>query len=157
MAHMDAVRWLDGDEQRIWRDFLRAQSQIEQELDRDLQERSGLTLVEYGILVSLSEADDQRMRMRELADAVIVSKSRLSHQIARLENAGYVRREHCEGDRRGNWAVLTEHGLDALRTAAPGHATKVRERVFDRLSDEQVRLLGEITSRLNVPAPTRRG
>ncbi|MDA8371088.1 MAG: MarR family transcriptional regulator [Nocardiopsaceae bacterium] len=153
MAAMDAAGWLDADEQRIWRSLLRANSQIDQELDRDLQERSGLTLIEYGILVALSEAQDRRLRMRALADSVIVSKSRLSHQIARLERAGHVRREHCAEDRRGAWAVLTDQGEQALRRAAPGHVARVRERVFDRLTAEQAVSLGEIMRALETEAP----
>lgn len=113
-------------------------------LDRDLQRRHGLTLVEYGILVHLSESEGQRERMRGLADTVIVSKSRLSHQVARLERDGLVRRETCEEDRRGSWAVLTEAGEKALRAAAPDHVTRVRECLFDRLSAEQAAQFGEI-------------
>ncbi|MFC4564979.1 MarR family winged helix-turn-helix transcriptional regulator [Nocardiopsis mangrovi] len=152
MTTMDGVRWLDADEQRTWRSFLRANSQIEQELDRDLQERNGLTLVEYGILVSLSEAEGRRMRMRGLADSVIVSKSRLSHQIARLEQAGHVRRETCAEDRRGSWAVLTDKGARLLDEAATGHVSKVRARLFDRLTPEQAAVLGEIMSALEAGA-----
>lgn len=144
MAAMDAIRWLNAQEQRTWRSLLRAYSRIERLLDHDLQSRNGLSLVEYGILVTLSESPESRMRMRLLADSVIVSKSRLSHQIARLERAGFVRRETCEEDRRGAWAVLTDEGLALLRAAAPGHATLVRDRVFDRLTPEQTEQLGAI-------------
>ncbi|MDT0300759.1 MarR family winged helix-turn-helix transcriptional regulator [Streptomonospora wellingtoniae] len=143
-AREEGVRWLDAEEQSVWRSLLRAQSRIEEELDRDLQARSGVGLVEFGILVALSEAPGMRMRMRVLADSVIVSKSRLSHQITRLERAGYVRREPCEEDRRGFWAILTDQGLEVLRAAAGGHVTRVRERVFDRLTREQVRQLGAV-------------
>ncbi|QBI56365.1 MarR family winged helix-turn-helix transcriptional regulator [Streptomonospora litoralis] len=146
MARMDdeEVRWLDAEENSMWRSLLTAQSRIEEVLDHDLQSRHGLSLVEFGILVTLSESPAMRMRMRVLADSVIVSKSRLSHQIARLERTGHVRREVCEEDRRGSWAVLTDSGLELLRTAAVSHVTRVRERVFDRLTREQVRELGAI-------------
>ncbi|KIH99737.1 MarR family transcriptional regulator [Streptomonospora alba] len=138
------VRWLDAEEQAMWRHLLTAESRIEEELDRDLQTRNGIGLVEFGILVALSEAPGMRMRMRMLADSVIVSKSRLSHQITRLERSGYVRREPCEEDRRGFWAILTDDGLVVLREAAKGHVARVRERVFDRLTREQVRQLAGI-------------
>jgi len=145
MAPMeDPVRWLDAEEQSMWRSLLTAQSRIEEELDHDLQSHHGLSLIEFGILVTLSEAPEMRMRMRVLADSVIVSKSRLSHQITRLERAGHVRRETCEEDRRGSWAVLTDLGLKLLEDSAPRHVARVRERVFDRLSREQVRQLGAI-------------
>ncbi|WP_046472067.1 MarR family winged helix-turn-helix transcriptional regulator [Allosalinactinospora lopnorensis] len=141
---MSAVNWLDAGEQRIWRSFLRVNSLLHEELDRDLQKRHGLTLVEYGILVHLSEAEGQRKRMRGLADSVIVSKSRLSHQIARLERDGLVRRESCSEDRRGAWAVLTDAGEKALQAAAPDHVSRVREYLFDRLSADHVAQLGAI-------------
>lgn len=151
MTGMDTVEWLSGHEQSVWRSLLRAQSRIESELDRDLQRESGLSLVEYGILVSLSEAEGERMRMRNLADSVIVSKSRLTHQITRLERMGYVRREPCTDDRRGYWAVLTAEGGAALAGAARGHVAKVRERVFDRLTPDQVKVLGEVMGALEEP------
>ena len=140
--------WLDTGEQRVWRGFLRMNSSLYDELERDLRDRDGLTLTEYGILAHLSEMPDRRMRMRNLADTVIVSKSRLSHQIARLERDGHVRREPCADDRRGFWAVLTEEGADALREAAPGHAARVRSLVFDRLTPEQIDGLREIVDAL---------
>lgn len=140
--------WLDTGEQRVWRGFLRMNSSLYDELERDLRDRDGLTLTEYGILAHLSEMPDRRMRMRNLADTVIVSKSRLSHQIARLERDGYVRREPCSDDRRGFWAVLTEEGAAALREAAPGHAARVRSLVFDRLTSEQIDGLREIVDAL---------
>lgn len=141
--------WLDSGEQEVWRGFLRMNSSIYDELERDLREREGLTLTEYGILAHLSEAPGRRMRMRVLADSVIVSKSRLSHQVARLERAGHVRRESCEDDRRGFWAVLTEEGVSVLDEAAPGHAAQVRSLLFDRLSPHQITQLREIVLALN--------
>jgi len=145
---MGNATWLDDHEQRVWRGFLRANAWIYDELENDLRAQAGLTLIEYGILVHLSEAPKQRMRMRRLADSVIVSKSRLSHQIARLEQDGYVHRTHCDDDRRGLWAVLTEEGQAALRKAAPGHAEKVRSLLFGRLSKAQITQLGAILDAL---------
>ncbi len=148
MGPMDKATWLDGEEQHVWRGFLRMNAWIYDELEKDLRARTGLSLIEYGILVHLSEAHDQRMRMRVLADSVIVSKSRLSHQVARLERDGYVHREHCDDDRRGLWAVLTEKGSLLLDQAAPGHATCVRSLMFDRLTGEQVSQLSAIIAAL---------
>ncbi|KUP95355.1 MarR family winged helix-turn-helix transcriptional regulator [Thermobifida cellulosilytica] len=146
MAAMNEVNWLSAEEQRIWRSFLAATSLLQERLDRDLQRRNGLTLVEYAILVHLSEAEGRRMRMRSLADTVIVSKSRLSHQVARLERDGYVRREDCMEDRRGFWAVLTDKGAEVLRAAAPGHVAQVRKYLFDQLSQAQTAEFGEIVT-----------
>ncbi|WP_017587329.1 MarR family winged helix-turn-helix transcriptional regulator [Nocardiopsis ganjiahuensis] len=145
--------WLEPGEQDVWRGFLRMNAWIYDELERDLRARDGLSLIEYGVLAHLSEAPDQRMRMRDLAEAVIVSKSRLSHQIARLERDGHVRRESCEDDRRGLWAVLTEKGAAVLEQAAPSHATRVRSLMFDRLSPQQVDQLREIVGVLGDGRP----
>ncbi|WP_304454209.1 MarR family winged helix-turn-helix transcriptional regulator [Nocardiopsis sp. YSL2] len=146
---MEQAVWLDAAEQHVWRGFLRMNTRIYDELERDLRERNGVSLIEYGILAHLSEAPERRMRMRVLADSVIVSKSRLSHQVARLERGGYVRREHCDDDRRGLWAVLTDEGAELLRAAAPGHAAQVRSLMFDRLSAEQVDQLAAIIRALD--------
>ncbi|MFD6952436.1 MarR family transcriptional regulator [Nocardiopsis sp. TSRI0078] len=154
---MDKATWLDGEEQHVWRGFLRMNAWIYDELEKDLRARTGLSLTEYGILVHLSEARDQRMRMRMLADSVIVSKSRLSHQVARLERDGYVRREHCDDDRRGLWAVLTEKGSELLDQAAPGHAECVRSLMFDKLTGEQVSQLGAIIDALEDDGTPPRG
>ena len=142
MAAMNAVNWLSEEEQRIWRSFLAVNSLLQERLDRDLRRRNGLTLVEYGILVHLSEAEGRRMRMRTLAETVLVSKSRLSHQVARLERDGYVRREDCVEDRRGFWAVLTK----GAKCCGPplGHVAQVREYLFGRLTDEQTAQLRDI-------------
>ncbi|MFD3688820.1 MarR family winged helix-turn-helix transcriptional regulator [Nocardiopsis sp. NPDC058631] len=154
---MENEAWLDGGEQRVWRGFLRMNAWIYDELERDLRARTGLTLVEYGILVHLSEAPDRRMRMRVLADSVIVSKSRLSHQVARLERDGYVRREHCDDDRRGLWAVLEDKGARVLDDAAPGHAVRVRSLIFDRLTRDQVRQLAAVIDALEGDEAVPRG
>jgi DNA-binding MarR family transcriptional regulator len=102
----------------------------------------------YEILVRLSEKDDRAMRMAELADATRVSASRLSHAIARLEERGWVRRQYCPTDRRGQIAVLTDTGFEALAAAAPGHVEAVRRALFDTLDDDQIRQLGEISESL---------
>ena len=91
-----------------------------EEIERDLQRESGFSFGHYEILVMLSEAPDRSRRMSELADATQSSRSRLSHAVARLEELGWVRRETCTTDRRGQLAVLTDEGFAALEAAAPG-------------------------------------
>ncbi|MDE3720235.1 MarR family transcriptional regulator [Nocardiopsis sp. N85] len=145
---MENPAWLDADEQRVWRGFLRVNAWIYDDLERDLRERGGLSLIEYGILVHLSEAPERRMRMRALADGVIVSKSRLSHQISRLERDGLVRKQECADDRRGLWAVLTDEGARLLADIAPGHAARVRALVFDRLGPRRTADLEAILATL---------
>lgn len=143
-APRDEPRWLTDDEQRTWQAYLHATALLEDHLDRRLQRDASLPHVYYGLLVQLSEAPEHRMRMTELAQQVKITRSRLSHAVARLEKNGWARRESCPSDKRGQFAVLTEAGLAMLRSAAPGHVAAVRGALFDRLSPEQVEQLGEI-------------
>ncbi|MEV3978528.1 MarR family winged helix-turn-helix transcriptional regulator [Nonomuraea sp. NPDC049655] len=140
------TRWLDPDEQQTWRDFLAAGQLINEALDRQLQREAGMPHTYYMILVALSEAPDRSMRMSELAARAQSSQSRLSHAVARLEERGWVRRERCPADGRGNVAVLTDEGFATLAATAPGHVEEVRRSLFDVLTREQVRELGAICS-----------
>ena len=135
---MDETRWLDPDEQRAWRAFLQASQMLFDRLDRQLQRDVGLSHADYEILVRLSEAEGQRLRMSELASSTLFSRSRLSHAVSRLERDGLVLRQSCPSDGRGTFAVLTPEGAKALATAAPAHAEEVRRQVFDRLTPTQV-------------------
>ena len=121
-----ATRWLTDAEQCAWRTHLDVSRLLTHQLEKDLQP-FGLTMNDYEILVNLSESEDQRLRMSDLAAATLQSKSRLSHQITRMENAGLVRREHCESDRRGLFAVLTDLGGETMRKVAPHHVESVRQ------------------------------
>ncbi|AEW94557.1 MULTISPECIES: MarR family winged helix-turn-helix transcriptional regulator [Streptomycetaceae] len=137
-------RWLDERQQKTWRAYMAATQLLSDHIDRQLQRDSGMPHTYYSLLVWLSETPGRRMRMTELAERSKITRSRLSHAISRLEKDGWVRREDCATDRRGQMAVLTEQGFKALRTAAPGHVEAVRTAVFDRLTEEQVGQLGEI-------------
>ncbi|MEV0924638.1 MarR family transcriptional regulator [Streptomyces spongiicola] len=138
-------RWLTAEEQRVWRSYLHATTLLEDSLDRQMQRDAGMPHVYYGLLVQLAEAPCRRLRMTELAKHAKITRSRLSHAIARLEKNGWVRREDCPNDRRGQNACLTDEGFEVLGKAAAGHVSAVRQALFDRLSAEQVRQLGEIT------------
>ncbi|NLU67098.1 MarR family transcriptional regulator [Streptomyces sp. HNM0574] len=138
----DGTRWLSEDEQHAWRTYLDVNRLLMYQLERDLQP-FGLTMNDYEILVNLSEAEDQRLRMSDLAAATLQSKSRLSHQITRMEKAGLVRRESCESDRRGLFAVLTPHGWDTMREVAPHHVAAVRRRFIDQIAQEDLSHLRE--------------
>ncbi|MBM7076062.1 MULTISPECIES: MarR family winged helix-turn-helix transcriptional regulator [Micromonospora] len=142
------TRWLDPDEQQTWRAFLTATRALTDTLDRELQHDAGMPHAYYEILVRLSEVPDRRLRMSELADLTGSSRSRLSHAVARLETAGWVRREDCPTDRRGQVAVLTDAGFAALAAAAPGHVEGVRRHLFDALSPAQVDQLRRISETL---------
>ncbi|MFJ3337746.1 MarR family winged helix-turn-helix transcriptional regulator [Streptomyces sp. NPDC086766] len=137
-------RWLTAEEQRVWRSYLHATTLLEDHLDRQLQRDAGMPHIYYGLLVQLAEAPGGRLRMTELARNAKITRSRLSHAVARLEKNGWVRREDCPSDKRGQFAVLTEEGRDVLRRTAPGHVAAVRQALFDRLTPEQQKSLGEI-------------
>jgi len=145
MGVMSEPRWLSDEEQKVWRDFSAATRMLQAHLEGQLQHEAGMPHTYYEVLVALSEAPERRLRMSELADARKASRSRLSHAVARLEANGWVRRESCPTDKRGSWAVLTPEGFAALEEAAPGHVEAVRESLFDPLTPEQVKALGEIS------------
>lgn len=147
----DAPQWLSADEQQAWRTFLEATTLLMDALDRELQAESGLPMSYYEILVRLSEQTDHRLRMSELARSSQSSRSRLSHAVARLEEAGWVTREACPTDRRGAFAVLTEKGLNALAGAAPGHVASVRRHLFSRLDADQVAALHTLSRAVLTP------
>ncbi|MBO1337189.1 MarR family winged helix-turn-helix transcriptional regulator [Streptomyces sp. VRA16 Mangrove soil] len=136
--------WLTEDEQRVWRAYLHATTLLEDHLDRQLQRDAKMPHVYFGLLVQLSEAPRRRLRMTELARSAKITRSRLSHAVARLEKSGWVRREDCPSDKRGQFAVLTDEGLDVLKKAAPGHVDAVRGALFERLTPQQQKSLGEI-------------
>ncbi|AWT47642.1 MULTISPECIES: MarR family winged helix-turn-helix transcriptional regulator [Streptomyces] len=140
----DQPRWLTDEEQRVWRAYMHATTLMEDHLDRQLQRDAGMPHIYYGLLVGLAEAPRRRLRMTELAMQAKITRSRLSHAIARLEKNGWVRREDCPSDKRGQFAVLTDEGYEVLRRTAPGHVSAVRQAMFDRLSSEQQKALGEI-------------
>ncbi|MEU8157498.1 MarR family transcriptional regulator [Micromonospora sp. NPDC048986] len=142
------TRWLDPDEQRTWRAYLTASRVLMDTLDRELQRDAGMPHAYYEILVQLSEAPGRQLRMSQLAQAAGSSRSRLSHAVARLEAAGWVRREDCPTDRRGQIAVLTDEGFATLAAAAPGHVEGVRRHLFDALSPAQVDQLRRISETL---------
>ncbi|WP_441250217.1 MarR family winged helix-turn-helix transcriptional regulator [Kitasatospora sp. McL0602] len=129
--------WLTAKEQQFWRAHLEVSKLLDYQLGRELQPHC-LASNDYEILVVLSEAPDRRMRMTDLATATLQSKSRLSHQITRMETAGLVLRQECPGDRRGLFAHLTEHGWQTMQKVAPDHVRSVREHFVDRLTPAQI-------------------
>lgn len=138
---MHNTNWLSEEQQQVWRKYLRATARVSQFLDSDLR-RFGLSMAEYEILVSLSESDERRMRMSELADAVHQSRSRLTHTVSRLERDGHVLRVTCSSDGRGVWAELTDKGLDLLVESAPKHVEAVRKIFVDPVAPDDLEAVG---------------
>ncbi len=140
----DAVmtNWLNHDQQQQWRAYIAATTLLHEQLSRELQDAHGISIADYEILVRLSEAHERTQRMSQLADCTLASRSRLSHQIDRLERAGLVRREACNEDRRGQNAILTDEGFALLVDAAPTHVTGVRSHLVDLLTQDEFNALG---------------
>lgn len=140
----DDTRWLDDDEYEAWRSLLATVSLLEAALDRQLQRDAGMPHAYYQILAMLSEVPGRALRMSDLAAITQSSQSRVSHAVAKLEAAGWVRRRPSPDDRRSTIAELTAEGFAVLQAAAPGHVECVRENLFDGLTREQVESLRDI-------------
>jgi DNA-binding MarR family transcriptional regulator len=125
-----------------WRTFLRAHAYVLRRLEADLLAAGHPPLAMYDVLVQLSEAPDRRLRMVELADAVLLSRSGLTRLVDRMEAEGYVRREPSPDDARGIFAVMTDKGLSTLRAASRTHLAGVSEHVIDRLTPSELAGLG---------------
>ncbi|WP_372667789.1 MarR family winged helix-turn-helix transcriptional regulator [Amycolatopsis kentuckyensis] len=137
MSEERPVRWLNEAEMAAWRSYIVATLRLRQRLHRELAERHDVSLTDYEVLVCLEMQDRHRMRMSELAVLMGSTKSRLSHQVGRLEDAGVVRRVRDPEDKRGVITELTEDGKALLEKAAPTHVEGVREHLIDLLSPEE--------------------
>ena len=147
MARQNATshtpRWLNPAEMKAWRQYIVASRRLLEALDADLQAHD-LSMSDYEILAQLSDAPERRMRMAELADIAMLSRSRLSHRIKVMEKAGWVIRQACPDDKRGSFAVMTPKGWKAIVSAAPDHVQSVRERSIDHLTKSDQSALADI-------------
>lgn len=141
-------RWLNEREQHAWRGYRRMRALLDLQLARDLSRESGLSEADYDVLSTVSEAPGRRLRLSELAEWMLWSKSRLSHHITRMERRGLVAREECEADGRGSTIVLTDMGLETIMAAAPGHVASVRRHLMDLLSEEELAALAAFSHRI---------
>jgi len=139
-----AFRKLTDDQLAAWSGFLLGHAQIVRALDAELEREHGLPLSSYDVLIQLSLVPDRRLRMFELADAIVLSRSGLTRLVDRLERAGLVERERGETDPRQMYARLTDRGLEVLADATPTHIAGIKERFLERLSDEQTKQLAAI-------------
>lgn len=142
------VAWRDQAQARAWRTYIEASVRLETRLEADLQAHSGLSLIDYHVLVQLDEAPDQRLRMGQLAEQLVFAPSRLTYQIKSMERRGLVVRERCLEDRRGTRAVLTATGLHMLQDAAPQHRRAIRELWLDHLDPGELQGLTIVFDRL---------
>ena len=133
---MTSTRWLDETQQRFWRAMLQGQSLLQTVLDRELRELAGIALADYEVLVIVSESPGHTRRMAEIAEEVGVSRSRLSHTVARLEKRGILKRTSTRGDGRGVNCSMTDEGWELMQKIAPIHVEGVREHLIDLMSHE---------------------
>lgn len=149
--------WRSAEHQAAWRTYIETSAHLQTRLDADLRIATGLSLVDYHVLLLLSEAPDCRLRMGELAARMVFSSSRLTYQIKAMEERGWVVRQQSSTDRRVSHAVLTAAGLRVLRRAGRHHARTVQALFTDDLDDDEVRVLARVFGRLrqrleNAPA-----
>jgi DNA-binding MarR family transcriptional regulator len=133
----------------VWRSFLRAHATALRELERELVAETGMPLGWYDVLLQLAEAPGRRLRMAELADRVLLSRSGLTRLIDRLQAEGLVRREPSPDDARGTFTVLTLAGVGRLRAAAPVHLAGIQQHWLGHFSDDELRELGTLLRRLS--------
>ena len=135
--------WLNPSEMKAWRKYIVASRRLLEALDADLADHD-LSMPDYEILAQLSDAPDRRMRMSDLADVAMLSRSRLSHRMKVMEKAGWVKREACPIDKRGYFAVMTAKGWKAIVAAAPDHVESVRTRFINHLTRSDQIALAQI-------------
>lgn len=136
-----------------WRGFLRVHAAIERELDEELTELHDLPLSSYEVLLTVADAPGERMRMSEIADSVLLSRSGVTRLVDRLERDGLVERIPCEDDARGQYAVLTPRGREAFDAARVTHLAGVRRRFLERFDDAELQSMAGFWERL-VPGAT---
>jgi DNA-binding MarR family transcriptional regulator len=139
---------LDEEELAAWRGMLRAHSELVRELDAELAREHDMPLSSYEVLLFLNDSAEGRMRMSELADSVLLSRSGLTRLVDRLERQGLLRRERCESDARGFFAEITPEGRDAFGAARRTHLDGVRRLFLSRFSRDELRTLGGLWQKL---------
>ncbi|OFL66404.1 MULTISPECIES: MarR family winged helix-turn-helix transcriptional regulator [unclassified Brevibacterium] len=144
---MSAAPWLDETQQRFWRAMLQGQTLLQTVLDRELREVAGIALADYEVLVIVSESPGRCRRMAEIAEDIGVSRSRLSHTVARLEKRGILKRSSTEGDGRGVNCSMTDEGWGLMQKIAPVHVEGVRRHLIDLMSPEETQVLADVFTR----------
>lgn len=148
MCPKTAIPTPDDPRLDAWRTFLQAHWQVRRQLEAELQDEQQMSLGEYEVLLVLAYSEQRQMRMSELADWLMLSRSGATRMIDRMESAGLVGRVSCETDRRGQWAQLTDAGYERLRSASPTHLRGVGEHFLNRIPgaelDDLQRILGKV-------------
>jgi DNA-binding MarR family transcriptional regulator len=142
------TRWLSADQQQTWRLYLEVIARQMELFDQDLQHEADLALTDYEILVMLSEAEGHQLRMSELANLVIVSRSRLTYRVDRLCKRDLIERVGFADDRRGVLARLTDAGMELLERTAPHHVETVNQMIFDHIDEAELETFRSILQRM---------
>jgi DNA-binding MarR family transcriptional regulator len=135
---------LNDAEQKAWRSFVESSWQLHTRLEEDLRATTGLSMNDYHVMVVLSETPGRRLRMGELAGRLVFSPSRITYQINSMVKRGFVHKQPCPEDGRGQEAVLTDEGMAALEAAAPLHLITVRDRFIDRLDEDELGVIATV-------------
>jgi DNA-binding MarR family transcriptional regulator len=135
-------------EWEVWRAFSRMQIQLQRALGDRLEANAGISSPDYVVLLVLFEAPERRLRASRIADLIAWEKSRLSHQLTRMEQRGLVRRQDCDDDLRGKWVVLTNDGRRAVLKAMRDHNAAIREYFFDVVDEQEQAVLERISNRV---------
>jgi DNA-binding MarR family transcriptional regulator len=146
------VRWLTTEEQRLWRGWLRLNARLSATLAREMQDDTGLSSSDFEVLVNLTDSEDGRVRVTDLASQMLWERSRVSHHVTRMERRGLVQRVECKEDGRGAWVVITPEGKTVIERAAPGHVAAVRRLVFDALDPDEVASFSALVEKLQAHA-----
>lgn len=152
---MTDTRWLDAREAHLWQSYRDAYRELSSALEARLTANSGLSGADYALLHPLSTAECGILRTRDLGRAIGWERSRLSHQVSRMEKRGLVVREECESDARGSMVRITPAGRAAIEAAAPDHVAAVRTYLLDKLTREEQDLLTGILDRVLAGLPER--
>lgn len=145
---MSEVSEVSEKEWAVWREFYAMRRQLDRALEDQLQQDAGISAPDYEILLALFGSPHRRLRSRDLAERIGWEKSRISHQVTRMETRGLVERTECEDDLRGTWIGLTTAGRRAVLGAMREHTTRIRDLFFDVLTQEELLVLGNASERV---------
>ncbi|GAB2596926.1 MarR family winged helix-turn-helix transcriptional regulator [Kribbella endophytica] len=152
---MGEVQWLDAREAQLWQTYRDSYRELMVALEGRMTANGGLSPADYALLHPLSSSEDGLLRTRDLGKSVGWERSRLSHQVSRMEKRGLVVREECPSDARGSMVRITSAGRKAIEAAAPDHVDAVRTYLFDKLSREEQDQLAGLLDRVLSGLPTR--
>jgi DNA-binding MarR family transcriptional regulator len=142
------TEWLTDEQQRIWRNWLRLNRELTATLAREMASSSELSMADFSVLVKLTDVPSGRVRISELADELGWERSRVSHQLKRMQGRKLVERSECVEDGRGSFVGITAAGREAIAQAAPPHVETVRRLVIDHLDANELATLGRLTEKL---------